>query len=80
MISRAIGAVAVTLALATTIGACRRDAPEASLDLDTRITAARTLDRTRGPRAALPVFEQLLVAARAAHSRRHEALLLGIEK
>src|SRR4051812_25007184 len=77
MISRAIGAVAVTLALATTNGACRRDAPEASLDLDARTTAARTLLQTRGPKAALPVLQQLLEAARAAHSRRHEALLLG---
>jgi len=66
---------AVVLAVLGGTG-CERPAA-APVDLDAGIAAARERQQTDGPRVALPLFQQLLVAARVQGSRRHEGLILG---
>ncbi len=65
------------LALAAIVSAkCRHSSVE-STDLDGRIAAAQQVQLQQGPRAALPLYEGILAAARAAQDRKHEGLTLG---
>ena len=67
---------AVVLALVCALtGGCRR--PASTTELDAAIERARGVQRDDGPRAALPLLQPALNAARAARSRRHEGLALG---
>jgi CHAT domain-containing protein len=68
--------IAAALALSGALtGGCRP--PASSADLDAAIERARAVQRDDGPRAALPLLQQALTAARAAGSRHHEGLALG---
>jgi len=66
-----------SVAVALSAASCHRTRG-APLDFDAELAAARETLLKQGPPAAIPAYERILAAARSSHSRKYEALTLGL--